>query len=498
MTFGSENARPPPTRSGAASFLDGRSRRPLLWAAILASALGFIDGSVLAIAIPSIRDGLGATLAEAQWVSNAYMLTLSALILAGGALGDRFGTARVFAAGIAGFILSSLICAAAPSATLLIGARALQGAAAALMVPGSLALIARTFPPEERGRAIGTWAAASALTTALGPILGGLLLSFDVPGVWRWIFAVNLPLGALALWLMRDALRRDQGRPGHPVDFAGAALATVGLGLLAAGLTQEPGNAALAIAGLASLAIFVAVEARSAHPMMPLRLFRDRGFAAANLATFALYAALSAVLFYLPMLLIAGWGLSELLTSLAFAPLSVAIFLLSSRFGAMADRTGPGPLIAGGAALVALGYAWLALALGWQSFWVGVLPPMLLAGLGMAMVVAPLSAAVMGGVSEDDSGAASGINNAVSRVAGLIAVAMLGAVAASVYRSTGGSLTYGEVGQATGHADAMTRSFAVVAWIASALAALSALLAVIGLRPSKAYTRDPTQARARR
>jgi EmrB/QacA subfamily drug resistance transporter len=446
--------------------------------------MGFIDGSVLAIALPAIREGLGATLPQAQWVSNGYLLTLSALILAGGALGDRFGTARAFGAGIGAFVAFSLLCAVAPNASLLIAARALQGAAAALMVPGSLALISKAFPSEERGRAIGTWAAASALTTAAGPLLGGILLSVEGPGVWRWIFAVNIPLGALSLWLLRPALAGDRGHPDRPVDLVGAALATLGLGLLAAGLTVPNGGWPLALGGLAILAVFVAVEARVRHPMMPLGLFRDRGFAVANLATFALYAALSAVLFFLPMLLVAGWSLSEFQTSLAFAPISAAIFLLSSRFGALADLIGPGPLIGGGAALVAVAYAWLGLAAAFQAFWVGVLGPMLLAGLGMAMVVAPLSAAVMGAASQDDSGAASGINNAVSRVAGLLAVAALGPVAASAYAAAGGPLSYGEPGTAVGHAAAMSSGFAAVAWIAAALAAVSAAMSLFGLRRS--------------
>lgn len=445
--------------------------------------MGFIDGSVLAIAIPAIREGLGATLVQAQWVSNAYMVTLSALILAGGAMGDRFGTARAFAAGIAGFVLFSLLCAVGPNPSLLVAARALQGAAAALMVPGSLALIARAYPREERGRAIGLWAAASALTTALGPLLGGLLLSLDLPGTWRWIFAMNLPLGALSLWLMRDALRAHQGRPDRPLDLWGALLATLSLALLAAGLTRAEGGLPLTVAGLGALGAFVLLQSRLAHPMTPLALFRDRGFSVANLATFALYAALSAVLFFLPMLLVAGWGLTEFETSLAFAPLSAAIFLLSSRFGALADRLGPGPLIGGGAAVVAVAYGWLALAVGTGAFWAGVLPPMVLAGLGMAMVVAPLSAAVMGAVPEGDSGGASGINNAVSRVAGLVAVAAMGGLVAAVYARAGGTLSYGEAGEAAGHAEAMTRAFAMVAWLSAALAALSAAVAFLGLRP---------------
>ncbi len=463
------------------------ARPRLLLAAILASAMGFIDGSVTAIAIPAIRESLGASLPEAQWIGNAYMLTLAALVLAGGAAGDRFGTARAFGWGIAAFVTTSLLCALAPTPAILIAARAAQGAAAALMVPGSLALIAKAYPEAERGRAIGTWAAASALTTALGPILGGLLLSQGGPGLWRWIFLVNLPLGLVALLVLRASVHADPARPGHPIDWIGAALATLGLGLLATGLTRvgTAGAALPSLAGVATLAAFVAAEARNRHPMMPLSLFADRGFAVANLATFALYFALSAVLFFLPMLLVAGWGRGEVEASLAFAPLTVAIFLLSSRFGALADRLGPGPLIGGGSALVALAYAWLALAVGSGAFWAGVMPPMIVAGLGMAMVVAPLSAAVMGGAGNARSGAASGINNAVSRVAGLVAVALMGAVAASAYGSAGGTLSYGEAAPASGaegHVQAMTRAFALVAWVSAGLAGLAAVVALAGPR----------------
>ncbi len=468
-------------------FCHAEGRPRLLLAAILASAMGFIDGSVTAIAIPAIRESLSATLPQAQWIGNAYMLTLAALVLVGGAAGDRFGTARAFGWGIAAFVATSLICAAAPTPAILIAARAAQGAAAALMVPGSLALIAKAYPEAERGRAIGTWAAASALTTALGPILGGLLLSQGGPGLWRWIFAVNLPLGLVAFALLRSSVRADPGRPDHPIDWAGAALATLGLGLLATGLTRAGTAGAVlpSLAGVAALAAFVVAQARGRHPMMPLSLFADRGFAVANLATFALYFALSAVLFFLPMLLVAGWGRGEVQASIAFAPLTVAIFLLSSRFGALADRVGPGPLIGGGSALVALAYAWLALAVGTESFWRGVMPPMIVAGLGMAMVVAPLSAAVMGGAGEERSGAASGINNAVSRVAGLVAVALMGAVATGAYAAAGGPLSYGEAAPssvATAHVSAMTEAFARVAWISAALAALAAAVALAGLR----------------
>ncbi|RVT85169.1 MFS transporter [Rhodobacteraceae bacterium CCMM004] len=469
-------------------FCAARHRPFILAAAILASALGLIDGSVVAIAMPAIRGSLDAGLVEAQWIVNAYMLTLSALILTGGAVADRFGLARVFGGGIALFVVASLACAAAPTPEVLIAARAVQGAGAALMVPGSLALISRAYPRAERGRAIGTWAAASALTTALGPVVGGVALTAGGPEMWRWIFAVNLPLGALALWLLWRHVGRDPADPRAPVDLLGAGTATLGLGLIAVALTgAEAGHAgpqgalALGAAGAAVLALFVVVEARSAHPMLPLSLFRNRAFVAANAATFALYFALSTVLFFLPMTAIGVWGVSEIAASAAFAPLSVFIFLFSARAGRWADRIGPGPVIACGAALVAVGYAALALTAPFQAFWTATLPAMAVAGLGMAAVVAPLSAAVMGAVSDDATAIASGVNNALSRTAGLVAVAAMGSVAAGVYAAAGGPESFAADTGGPAHAAATTAAFAVLAWGAAGLAGLSAVLAYAGL-----------------
>ena len=468
-----------------ADFCAEEARRGVLFAAILGSSMGFIDGSIVAIAIPAIRAGLGATLVEAQWINNAYMVALSALVLAGGAVGDRFGTARIFATGIAIFILTSLACAVAPTPEALIWARWAQGAGAALMVPGSLAIIARAYPREERGRAIGYWAAASAVTTALGPIIGGLVLTFGPEGVWRAIFAVNLPLGLLALWLIWRNVRADRPRPDRGLDLPGAVLATVGLGLLAWGFIRiEAGQGASLrlVAGSLALIAFLWVERRSRAPMMPLYLFRDPGFSIANLATFTLYFGLSAVVFFLPMLLISGWGLSEIWTVVALGPLSVAIALFSRPFGKLADRWGTGVLIAGGAFVVSLGYGWLTFAVQSQDFWLGIIAPLCLAAMGMAMVVAPLSTAVMAGAAEDSGGTASGINNAVSRVAGLMAVAALGAVVSDVYRRAGGDFSYGEPVRDPGHAAAMTDAFAAVAGISAAMALASAVIAAAGLR----------------
>jgi EmrB/QacA subfamily drug resistance transporter len=455
----------------------------ILLAAILASSLGFIDGAVISIAIPAIRAALDASLVEAQWVHNAYMLTLAALILAGGALADRFGLARVFGAGIALFVAASMLCAVAPNAPFLIAARAVQGLGAAVMVPGSLALIARAYPRQVRGRAIGIWAAASAMTTAFGPILGGVALTFGGQDMWRWIFAINLPLGALAVALLRRAVRHDPGQPGSPVDLPGAALATTAFFCLAWGLTAthiDGGPPALVWlgTGFALLLAFVAVEARSACPMMPLALFRNRGFTRTNLLSFVLYGGLNMVFFYLPMTMIAGWGISEIMTSLAFSPMAVFIALLSPRMGALADRLGPAPLLCAGALILALGYGYMGWSAARADLWRGVFPAMCAIGLGMSLVVAPLSAAVMSAVDEARSGLASGVNNAAARLSGLFSVAAGGALVALAYRIAGGPLGFGETSGLAAHRAAMSAGLAAIAWTACGLSLLSALLAL--------------------
>ncbi len=472
--------------SGRPPLCAPEARPYLLTAAILASALGFIDGSVVAIALPAMRADLGATLEQAQWFHNAYLLPLSALLLFGGALGDRFGLARVFSFGIALFVVASLICAVAPSPASFTAARVVQGVGAAIMVPGSLALIARAYPPDLRGKAIGRWAAASALTTALGPVLGGLVLSFGEQSAWRLIFALNLPLGGVAIWLILAHVRSDPARPDRPLDGLGAVLITLGLGLVAYALTSSGEGHGLSwsvlLSGLGVLGAFLIWEARSDHPMVPLDLFANARFSAANAATGALYFALSTVLFFLPMTVIAGWDIAEAEAALAFLPLTVPIALLSSRFGALSDRFGAGPLIAVGSGVVALAYVILALGLPLQAFWGHVLPTMLLLGIGMAMVVAPLSTAVMAAVPDSRSGIASGINNAISRVAGLVAVAVMGAWAGRVYFDAGGTESFGAFSQAVAHAPAMDTAFAVLLWVCAGLAAVSALLALIGVR----------------
>ena len=468
---------------GSLQTTSASSRKFILIAAILASSLGFIDGSIVSIALPSIRASLDGTLAQAQWVSNGYLLPLSALILVGGAVGDRYGLARVFSAGIGLFVLASVFCMFAPSAEFLIAARAWQGLGAAFMIPGSLALISRVYPPGERGKAIGTWAAASAVTSALGPIIGGLLLTFGEGEAWRMIFAINLPLGGLALFLLYRYIENDPTEMDRGVDLAGAVFAVLSLGLFAAALTGIEQGTILgyspwmlgAVALLCSM-IFVLVELRSPHPMMPLSLYKNVGFSAANFVSFLIYFSFSAILFYLPMAMIGGWGESEINTAAAYAPLSIFIAILSGSAGKLADRFGPGYLLVAGSLVLATGYAALALAFPTENFWGRILPAMVGQGIGMGLVVAPLSTAIMGTVASNRTGIASGINNAVTRKAGLIAVAAMGAVVSAAYTSAGGTGSFGAMGATPSHAAASNIAFVQVAWVSSLFCVVAAVI----------------------
>jgi EmrB/QacA subfamily drug resistance transporter len=485
--------------AGSETFCPPKARPRVLLATILASAMGFIDGSVVAIAVPAIREDLGATLADAQWVSNAYMLLMASLILIGGAAGDRFGLRLVFSIGIALFVAASLLCALAPSPALLIFCRAIQGLGAAFMIPGSLALIAKAYPRSERGRAIGIWATAASLTTILGPLLGGAVLSALGSWSWRLVFAINLPLGLGALALLFWGVPADPPAADRRLDWAGGALITIALLALALGLTGEGGEAApspsygllLVVAGLVLTLVFVIWESRATAPMLPLRLFTRRAFSGANALTFALYFALGAISFYLPMTLIAGWRITPALVSLTFLPVGICLTLLSPVSGALADRHGTALLIAGGAGLVTLAFAGLALTTPLHSLWFAVMPLMTLMGIGMGFVVTPLSTAVMTSVEDADTGTASGVNNAVARVAGLLAVAIMGAIAAVVFaRLTDGraDLSFGRPSDTPLAPDleamrvaATDAAFSAVAWGTALLSAASAIIAWLTL-----------------
>lgn len=457
-------------------FCAAGDRRVILWAAVLASSMGFIDSSVTAIAMPAMRAGLGASLPQAQWINAAYLLALSALVLAGGAAGDRFGTARVFVWGIWVFVAGSLACAVAADAGQMIAARAMKGVGAALMVPGSMAMVSKAYPAAERGRALGLWAAASTMTTALGPVLGGMLITWGGEAGWRLIFGLNLPLGIVALWLIRGRTPGDIGKPGVRVDMLGAVLASVGLGLLAWALIA-PGAGVWVWAGAAMvLAGFLAWERRAPAPMIRLGLFRSRSFSVTNLVTFVLYFALNGVMFYLPMTVVSAWGVSALEVTAAFLPVSVLIGVLSAPAGRWADRIGPGPLMAAGSGLVALAYGGLWFTMADADFWGRTVPLMVIAGISLGLVVAPLTAAVMQAAEDGEQGAASGINNAVARVAGLIAVALLGRVAEAAYGA--GAPGFGLAGDSAAHLAATGAAFGLVALIGAVMAAIAALLAL--------------------
>lgn len=473
----------PPAPDFVQGFCDQDKRRLILVAAVLASSMSYIDGSVISIAMPALRQTLDASLTQVQWVHNAYLMTLSALVLVGGAFGDRFGLARVFGLGIALFVGASMVCAAAPSAAVLIPARALQGIGAALMVPGSLAILSRAYPREERGAAIGIWAAASAVTTAAGPIVGGLVLSLGGPEMWRWIFAVNLPLGALALWMLWRAVDRDPRQDWQRLDLGGAGLATLALGTLAWSLTGGEGRILWAYLG-AGAVLSAAVlwwEARHPAPMLDLGLFRSRAFKAVNLMTLTVYFAFSTIVFYLPMLVISSWGMREIDAAAAFAPLSIFIGAFSARAGRLADRYGARPLLTLGCGIMALSFVGLALVIPDQAFWSRVLPCTTLMALGMGLMIAPLSTAVMTSVADTQSGAASGVNNAIARIAGLLSIAAMGGFAAVVYASAGGGLSFGETAEAAAHVAASNRAFAMLCWVSAGLAGVSAAIAWLGL-----------------
>lgn len=415
-----------------------RSRPFVLAATILASSMAFIDGTVVHVALPAIQADLDSRFADLQWIVNVYTLMLGALLLPGGALGDQVGRRRVFVAGIALFMLASAGCALAGDARALIGARAVQGVGAALMVPQSLAIIAATFPHGVRGRAIGTWAAFSALTTAAGPVLGGMLI--DAVS-WRAAFWINVPLAVVAIALATRHIPESRSSIREPVDWAGAASATLALGALTYALTLWPRAAGgdyigIVLAGLGALAagaVFVRIERRARAPMVPPALFRVPGFAGLNAMTLLLYAALGGALFLVPYNLIQLQGYSATGAGLALLPLGLLIGVLSRYTGALADRFGVRLPLVAGAALVAAGCAGLALPGIGGTYAVTFLAPITVLALGMAITVSPLTTAVMSIAPGDRTGAASGINNSASRVAGLLAVALSGAVASAVF-----------------------------------------------------------------
>jgi EmrB/QacA subfamily drug resistance transporter len=409
----------------------------VLLATILASSITYIDESVVNIALPAIESNLAASVAVIQWLVNAYTLCLSALLLTGGATADRFGRRKMLIIGIILFAAASLWCGFAPNTAQLILARAMQGVGAAVLIPCSLALIGASFDEQERGKAIGTWAGVSAIAVAIGPLLGGLVVDHFS---WRWIFLLNPVLGVPTLWIVVNHVPESRGaETGGRLDWTGAGLALLGLagvcfGLIAApefGLTDIRVILSLAF-GLLLLCLFIWQERHSGAPMLPLDLFRSRTFTAVNLLTLLLYAALGGAFFFLPFALIQVGGYSAVGAGAVFLPFTIVMGLLSRWSGGLVDRLGARLPLFMGPMITALGFGLLALCIGRNAYWTFV-AAMIVLGLGMAISVAPLTTTVINAVPASQTGVASGVNNAVASLAGLLSVAIFGAIALGLY-----------------------------------------------------------------
>ncbi|MGB3184931.1 MAG: MFS transporter [Ornithinimicrobium sp.] len=402
-----------------------RGGRAVIAAAVLGSGMTMLDGTVVNVALRTIGADLGASLSQLQWITNGYLLSLASLILLGGALGDRFGRRRMFVIGTVWFAVASLVCGIAPNAEVLIAARVLQGAGGALLTPGSLAMIQGAFAPSERSTAIGAWTGLGAIAAAAGPLVGGLLIDY---ASWRLIFLMNIPLAVIAVIIAQRAVpesRDPESVPGF--DLSGSALAVLGLAGATYALIEWGGPAAIiaAVVGVGASATFIVVEQRSRHPLMPLSMFGNRTFSAANLMTLLVYAALGAIFFFLVLQLQTVAGYTALQAGLSTLPITICMLFLAARGGRLATRIGPRLPMTVGPMVMAVGVLWL-LTVGPETvYWLHVLPGMAVFGLGLALMVAPLTATVLAAAEDRHAGIASGVNNAISRTGSLLSVAAL-------------------------------------------------------------------------
>jgi EmrB/QacA subfamily drug resistance transporter len=428
-----------PGGGGPIREMSAGARRLTLVACIIGSGIALLDSTIVNVALPTIQRDLGGGLAAQQWVANAYLLTLGSLILVGGSLGDVFGERRVFALGVAGFGVASLLCALSPSIDALIAARAIQGIAGALLVPSALAVIVSTFPASERGPAIGSWAAWSGIATVIGPLVGGWLLQTVT---WRWIFLVNVPFVIACVALILVAVPRTDAKRTRSVDVRGGLLCALGLAGPVFALIEQPrlgwgnpGVIAPLVLGALLFGVFLLSERRAADPMLRLSLFARRNFSVGNFETFAMYAGLSVLFFFLTLFLQQVCGYSPLKSGLATLPVTLVMFALSRRVGALADRFGPRLFMGAGPLTAAIGLLLLQRVGSPFSYVTDLLPALLVFALGLSLTVAPLTSAVLAGTESSDAGIASAVNNAIARVAGLIATAAVGVAVAAAFDS---------------------------------------------------------------